>query len=196
MLIKSALNGKEINLTSDNMIIKSTYFNVTKEGKVKITGNKNLIIGETSSRYISLGPGEISLWNTSGGTLSIMANALVMMSNYSSSSMTPDEISAPKITQTSIAEKKKNFEKLQDNALDIIKKIDIYKYNLKSEKDTDKKHIGFVIGKDYNYSKEVTSIDNTGVDNYSFTSLCCKAIQEQQKQIEELNTKIIQLKGA
>ena len=95
-------------------------------------------------------------------------------------------IITPRITQTSLAEHKKNFERMQDNALETIKNIDIYKYNLKNEKDTDKKHIGFVIGDNYNYSKEVTSIDNKGVDNYSFTSLCCKAIQEQQEEIEKL----------
>ena len=39
------------------------------------------------------------------------------------------------------------------------------------------------------YSKEVTSTDNQGVDNYSFTSLCCKAIQEQQELIEQLLNK-------
>lgn len=103
-------------------------------------------------------------------------------------------ITTPTLTQTSLAEQKKNFEKLQDNAIDIIKNIDIYKYNLKSENDTDKKHIGFVIGDDYNYSKEVTSIDNKGVDNYSFTSLCCKAIQEQQELIESLQKQVKELK--
>ena len=103
-------------------------------------------------------------------------------------------ITCNKVTQTSLAEQKKNFEKMQDNAIDIIKNIDIYKYNLKSEKDTDKKHIGFVIGKGYNYSKEVTSVENDGVDNYSFTSLCCKAIQEQQKIIESLQEEIRKLK--
>ena len=55
---------------------------------------------------------------------------------------------------------------------------------------TDKKHIGFVIGDNYNYSKEVTSLDNQGVDNYSFTSLCCKAIQELSTKVEELENKI------
>ena len=79
---------------------------------------------------------------------------------------------------------------MQNNALEILKQIDIYKYNLKNEKDTDKKHMGFVIGDNYNYSKEVTSLDNKGVDNYSFTSLCCKAIQEQQEIIEQLQEKI------
>lgn len=193
--VLNLISNNVLNLTTKNLIIQSTYFNVTKDGKVKITGNKNLIIGDTNSNYIALDPGEISLWDTSGGTLSIMSNALVMMSNYNSSSMTPDEISAPTITQTSLEEKKKNFEKMKDNAIEIINGIDIYRYNLKTENDKDKKHIGFVIGDKYNYSKEVTSLDNTGVDNYSFTSLCCKAIQEQQKQIEELKKEIEKLKG-
>ena len=100
------------------------------------------------------------------------------------------KVTCESLTQTSLERKKKNFEKLEDTAIETIKNIDIYKYNLKSEKDTDKKHLGFVIGDNYNYSKEVTSLDNTGVDNYSFTSLCCKAIQEQQKLIEKLQNKI------
>ena len=99
-------------------------------------------------------------------------------------------IMTPTLTQTSLEEYKKNFEKLQDNALETIKQIDIYKYNLKNEKDTDKKHIGFVIGDNFNYSTEVTSLDNQGVDNYSFTSLCCKAIQELTQKVEELENKI------
>lgn len=200
------ISNNVLNLTAKNLVIQSTYFNVNKDGKVIITGNKNLIIGNTKSNYVALDPGEISLWNTSGGNLSIMPNALVMMDNYNSSSITPneintpkltaDEISAQKINQSSLEEKKKNFEKMQDNALEIINGIDIYRYNLKTENDKDKKHIGFVIGDKYNYSKEVTSLDNTGVDTYSFVSLCCKAIQEQQAQIGNMHKEIEKLKGA
>lgn len=193
--VLNLISNHVLNLTTKNLVIQSTYFNVTKDGKVQITGDNNLVIGDTESHYVALSPREISLWDTSGGNLSIMPNALVMMSNYNSSSMTPDEISAPKITQTSLEEKKKNFEKMKDNAIEIINGIDIYRYNLKTENDKDKKHIGFVIGDKYNYSKEVTSIDNTGVDTYSFVSLCCKAIQEQQEQIEELKKEIEKLKG-
>ena len=72
--------------------------------------------------------------------------------------------------------------------------IDIYKYNLKSEEDSTKKHIGFVIGDKYNYSKEITSAENDGADIYSFVSVCCKAIQEQQEEIEILKEKINKLK--
>ena len=84
----------------------------------------------------------------------------------------------------SLESKKKNFEKLQ-SALDIINSIDIYKYNYKSDDDDKKKHIGLVIGDDYNYSEEVTSADNTSVDIYSLVGVCVKAIQELQSQIEK-----------
>lgn len=92
---------------------------------------------------------------------------------------------SPSFTQTSLEERKKNFEKL-NSGLDILKDVEIYKYNLKSENDGDKKHYGFVIGNDYKYREELTDMDNKGVDLYSFISVCCKAIQEQQEEIENL----------
>ena len=88
-----------------------------------------------------------------------------------------------------MAKCKKNFEKF-DGALEEIKNIDIYKYNLKSEEDNCKKHLGFVIGDEFNYSKLVTNSEDKGVDNYSFTSLCLQAIKEQQEEIDLLNKKI------
>lgn len=108
-------------------------------------------------------------------------------------SVTCEGIWTPSLTQTSLAESKENFEKI-NNALNIIKNIDIYKYNLKGDKKSSKKHIGFVIGDKYNYSEEVTSNNNDGVDIYSFVSVCCKAIQEQQEQIEELKKEVETLK--
>jgi hypothetical protein len=103
-------------------------------------------------------------------------------------------ITCVSLNQTSLKEQKKNFEKLE-NALEIIKNIDIYKYNMKNEDDTDKKHIGFVIGDDFNYSKEITSKENKEVDIYSFVSVCCQAIQEQQKEIELLKQEMEKLKN-
>jgi len=103
-------------------------------------------------------------------------------------------VTTPQVIQTSKEEEKKNFEKLQ-NGLDIINNTDIYKYNLKTEKDNDKKHIGFVIGKNYKYREEITSANNDGVDTYSMISVAYKAIQEQQEQIEQLQKEIKELKG-
>lgn len=103
-------------------------------------------------------------------------------------------ISTPIVTQTSLATRKKNFE-LFDNALDVVEKVDIYKYNLISESDFDKKHIGVVIGDDFNYSTQITSNDNKGIDLYSMISVCFAAIKEQQVQIDELEKEIESLKG-
>lgn len=142
-----------------------------------------------------------SKWNTSinmqcgNGNNDGVTGIFLTDKNVASTFVTPSEVKSPLLTQSSLAEYKKNFEKLEDNALKKLKEIDIYKYNLKCEKDTDKKHIGFVIGDNYNYSKEVTSVDNQGVDNYSFTSLCCKAIQELSEKVEQLQKEVKELKG-
>lgn len=103
-------------------------------------------------------------------------------------------ITTPSVTQTSKVESKKNFEKLE-NALDIIKRTDIYKYNFKNEGNKVKKHIGFVIGDNYNYAEEITSKENDGADIYSLASVCLQAIKEQQNQIELLQEEINELKG-
>lgn len=109
--------------------------------------------------------------------------------------ITSRNIQTPVLTQTSLASQKKDFEKLE-SGLEIVKSIDIYKYHLKNQDDKSKKHIGFVIGKDFNYSKEITSEKNDGVDLYSFVSVCCKAIQEQQQEIENLKKEMEELKNA
>ena len=100
---------------------------------------------------------------------------------------------SPEFTQTSLESEKKNFEKF-DSGLDIIKNIEIYKYHLKSDRNNDKKRYGFVIGDNYKYSKELTDKNNKGVNLYSFISICCKAVQEQQEQIEKLQSEIEELK--
>lgn len=205
--VLNLLSGNSINLTSKNITISSNSLNVDKEGnmifkssgikvfKVENKNNSNNYIYITDkfigiNKENNIGLVEIgtvtNIYGNDEGSIELTGNG--------STIVRASGITTPTLTQTSLESEKKNFEKLK-NALDIIKTIDIYRYNLKTENDKDKKHIGFVIGDKYNYSKEVTSLDNTGVDNYSFTSLCCKAIQEQQKQIEELKKEIEKLKG-
>ena len=119
--------------------------------------------------------------------------ALIISNSSNSTVITPTTV-----TPGSLQESKKDFEKAE-NALDIVKKTDIYKYHYKSENDKDKKHYGFVIGKDFNYSKELTSLNGKGkeigADLYSFVSVCCQAIKEQQEQIEELKQEVKELKN-
>lgn len=98
---------------------------------------------------------------------------------------TNGNITCVSLTQTSLAESKKNFEKLT-NAKEILRDTDIYKYNFKGEEDTDKKHIGFVIGDDFNYSKDITPAENNGADIYAMTSVLWQVVKEQQEEIDEL----------
>lgn len=100
---------------------------------------------------------------------------------------------SPTFTPTSREEKKKNFEKFE-KGLEILKEVDIYKYNLKSQIDGSKKHIGFVIGDNFKYSKELTDEKELGANLYSFVSVCCQAIKEQQEMIENLQKEVEKLK--
>lgn len=190
MVCKNAtVNGK---ITSNDATI--TGGKITISGKGDSTDLLRISEQNNTSHFSYIQPiGAGFVYGSSDNAVYIGAGSTSLVSvsdNNGTTDITGAGIRTPVLTQTSLAERKKNFEKMQNSALNIIKNIDIYKYNLKNEKDTDKKHIGFVIGDKYNYSKEVTSLDNTGVDNYSFTSLCCKAIQELTTKVEELENKI------
>ena len=175
-----------INVESDNF---GTSFKVSLTGTTvnSLTANDITIKdnnGNTTLNIFENGTILADMTNSEGGVWSIQ--------NFGSQVFTVNKdgnVECVSLTQTSQEKNKKNFEKL-NNALDIINRTEIYKYHLKSQNDDEKKHIGFVIGDKYNYSKEVTSINNDGVDLYSMVSVCFKAIQEQQKIIEGLKEMI------
>ena len=96
------------------------------------------------------------------------------------------------VIQGSFEEIKKNIKLYDKSALEQVINSDIYTYNLKTEKDTDKKHIGLVIGDNYKTPDEI--ITNDGISPYSMVSLLWKAVQEQQQQIENLKNEINKLK--
>lgn len=191
-------NNANVNgtISSNNATITGGKFNVTGSGSasdlVRVTNSND------SSQFSYLQPVGAGFVNgnsridiftngqySGGGT----ACSLDVNDDGGNTVVRGEGIKTPNVTQTSLESEKKNFEKF-NNALDIIKNIDIYKYNLKSENDKSKKHIGFVIGDKYNYSKEITSKENDGADIYSFVSLCCQAIKEQQEEIEKLRKEI------
>ena len=99
-------------------------------------------------------------------------------------------ITTPRVIQTSLESIKKNISLYNENALEKVLNNDIYTYNLKSENDTDKKHIGFIIGDKYRTPKEVISKEGNAIELYSTIGILWKAVQEQQKKIEELENKI------
>lgn len=145
-----------------------------EEGHIRITSNMD-------NKETKIYPGGVDFW-----------------SNGSHTYVGGDKIETPVLTQTSLESQKKNFEKLQ-NGLDIVNNTEIYKYNLKSQNDEDKKHIGFVIGKDYKYSSDITAIDDkgkeVGVDTYSMISVAYKAIQELTEKNEMLEKRIEKLEA-
>lgn len=119
-----------------------------------------------------------------------IAGLSVTNSNGTSTSVNGAGITTPTLTQTSTEKGKKNFKKSKTGFTDIIKQGDIYEYNLKFEKDTDKKRLGFVIGDGYNVPSEVIAKDeegnDVGINIYSMCSVLWQAVKELTDEIEHL----------
>ena len=119
-----------------------------------------------------------------------IAGLSVANSNGTSTSVNGAGITTPSVTQTSTEKGKKNFKKSKTGFTDIIKQGDIYEYNLKFEKDTDKKRLGFVIGDGYNVPSEVIAQDedgeDIGINLYSMCSVLWQAVKELTDEIEHL----------
>lgn len=172
-----------------NVGVFGSYINHLSVGNLissnTIYADGGIVMRDNEDTYLYMGQTEVNgvknsciyLYNTNG-------NYLISMFGETGN------ITCVSLTQTSKESEKKNTEKYTESAIETLKNIDIYKYNFKNEDDNTKKHIGFVIGDNYKYSEEVTSNKNDGVDLYSFVSLCCKAIQEQQAEIEELKKRL------
>lgn len=188
-------------------VLRDTQENTKEaEGKFEINAEdiKNCLVIKNASNEIitSIGLGGIN-------SNFITANQLVIgepAENYNDAKFVAvdgttgnlkatGEVHASNITQTSLESIKKNIKESNINALELIKRAKIYEYNLKAEKDEDKKHIGFVIGDKYETPKEVISQSGEGIDTYTMTSIMWKSIQEQQKIIEDLQKEIKLLKG-
>ena len=209
-------SGTAINLT--NGLIDTKNFKVDQYGNLNCNGatlqNATFVVNQNnagSTAYIDVSTG--NFYNNDIKT-SILPAVIELTNNATDGGMViepqirlkQDNLNfqtilgasgcySPAFTQTSKEEDKKNFEKYNESALNTINNIDIYKYHLKGQTDNEKKHIGFVIGSNYKYSKEITSNNNDGVDIYSFVSVCCKAIQEQQEIIENLEKRIKKLES-
>lgn len=158
--------------------------------KDTVGGNTNVSLGYKGGYIKSLGVEQLSARNEEKeATLDATTLRFWDYNSSDGTTITSGEVASPIITQTSLEIRKKDFE-LLENALEIINKTDIYKYHLKNEDETTKKHIGFVIGENFNYSKDITNDKNSGVDLYSMIAVSYKAIKEQQELIEKLQRKI------
>lgn len=279
MQTKSTSHGKEINLTSGNMTIKSTNFSVDKNGNITAKGGtiggftlgankfsttingiydfniydaRNILSTQveyinltsiTSSLYDLNGDGEVDVFdgqrvlkilegtqtntknvsgtfeiNTnnpknfitikSGSNLAVSiglgginthllsAEAIVCSTQNGSGSFSgvaingrTGTIAAKSYDNASLESIKKNITKF-DNALDIIKNSEIYEYNFKTEEDTDKKHVGFVIGEKYNTPSIVKSNDGKAIESYTMSAIEWRALQEIIKRLETVERKV------
>ena len=136
---------------------------------------------------------EVIIGGISGSLNSYDNPELSVYNRNASTTIYPNRIVANGTTYNSKESLKKNIKLYDKKVLDLIKNSEIYEYNYKSEKDTDKKHIGFVIadkGGNYKTPEEVISAERDGIDQYNMSSILWKAIQELQEQIEELKNKI------
>lgn len=115
--------------------------------------------------------------------------------DYSKSvSISPNGVNAPAFNNNSLESLKKNINKFK-GALNVIKNTDIYSYNWKNEEDIDKKHYGMIIGNKYRTPQEFISSKGDGIDTYATVSICLQAIKEQQKEIEDLKTRINEMEA-
>lgn len=179
-------------LRTNNKVVQGTFYINSNNPK-----NCFVIKDNTGDVVISLGLGGINsnqvvtqnIVCANTKTTDTSLNKYVTINGIDGNIKASGKVEATTITQTSIAEKKKNFELYQD-ALSEIAKIDIYKYNLVDEQDGDKKHIGFVIGDKFNYSEEITNKENNQVDLYSMMSMCMQGLKQQQEIIKKLEKRI------
>jgi len=101
------------------------------------------------------------------------------------------------VTASSSIKHKKNLENYNGQFLNKIKNLQPYLYNLKTEKDSSKKHFGYL---SENLPKEILTEDGD-VDMMAYNGMLLRLIQEQQqeienqqKEIEKLQEEIKQLK--
>lgn len=203
--VLNLLAGNSINLTSKNIVISSEFLNIDKKGNMifKILGTEVFQVqnSEDSSKRVYITDQGVVIDHSSGIDRIDMVvtgdgEGMLNCSGNGTTCVRASGITTPALTQTSKAESKKNFEKFTlEEAKKILNNTDIYKYNLKIQDDKDKKHIGFVIGDDYNYSEEITSEKNDGANIYSMTSVLYPIVKEQQKQIEEFQQRFKKLEG-
>ena len=98
------------------------------------------------------------------------------------------------MSQRSLASLKRDIKKLDINCLNLIKNGDIYEFGYIKEDKTNKKHLGFVIGKNYKTPKEILSNSEKSIDYNSVSAILWKSIQELQEKIDNLEQQIKEMR--
>ena len=176
-------------------------YKTTGTFKIDTSNPKNFIsVKHGNDLAVSIGVGGINTYMLSAENIVVSkpSNDLalqnrVLISGNNGSIYCDGSIEAKNISNSSLESMKKNIVKF-DDALEIIKNSNIYEYNFKDEKDTDKKHIGFVIGdvtkNKYETPKEVLSSNKKGIENYSMSSIEWRALQQILERLEIIERKV------
>ena len=195
---RKIINGASSNTRITEYLLNTQDTNAVLTIKDNINNSTGCSLGSGGAWFNSLGTQSIYLEQRSSGTDHVsLTSSLIQLNSgdgLSSTSITPSSVTSPTITQTSLSTSKKHLEKIED-VLNIIENTDIYKYNLLSEEEGTKKHYGLVIGDEFNYSKEITSKNNDGVDLYSMISVCFQAIKQLNNKVKTLEEEIEELKN-
>lgn len=195
-------NSLETYLSPFGTQCKKVNYNNLKNESNLTSSTLTMSNDDTDIIYLNSNDGSIKLKNNSGNTIVSIRN----YNNHGEIDLTNADgttniilgasdgwITCTGLTQTSLEKDKKGFEKYND-ALKEILNTDIYKYNFKTDLENKKKHIGFVIGKNYNYSKDITATnkdnEEIGVDVYSMVSVLWQGVKEQQAIINDLENKL------
>lgn len=163
--------------------------------KIDTSSPKNFIsVKHKNDLAVSIGVGGINTYMLSAENIMVgkvnnnqLFEERVIISGNNGSIYCTGSIEAKNISNSSLESIKKNIMEF-DDALEIIKNSTIYEYNFKDEDDTDKKHIGFVIGditkNKYKTPNEVLSSNKKGIENYSMSSIEWRALQQILKRLE------------
>lgn len=88
------------------------------------------------------------------------------------------------------AEWKEDIHAYEDGALEKINETTVYRYKLKHHAKDDGRHIGFVIGDDFDLTGDILDHDKSNIDMYNAIGVAYKAIQELSKEVSELKEKL------
>jgi len=193
--VLNIIAGNIINLTSQNIRIESSSLVIDEDGNMifKAPGlnvfrvinpqypSRSIYIND---QYIGINSDETD--NAVRIGITNYNEGIIFLSGNGGTTLRASGITTPVVNQTSLLNTKKNISKAQISALETILNSDIYKYNLKIEEDTDKKHFGLIIDKNYKTPKEIISTEGNSIDMYSMSSISWKAIQELDQKLEKL----------
>ncbi len=192
-----AHNGKFSGVISGSSFIGSTNDSVSltigheDDGYAALSNNALRLTNPDNDTLLTVTP---AFWNENMKSIYMKTDANnVIFFRDGGVSLVSTKMIADEFVQNSLEAKKKNFEELLEG-LSIIKDTNIYKYHYKTEDDENKKHIGLVIGENYNTPKEVISQSGDGIDTYAMISITWKAIQELNEIIENQRKEIDKLK--